>query len=119
MLTPRRLEQAASAADLLWVEEDMVIGVLVHLLTMIRWGYVRSCRGYAFEYENMRHDAESEGKKFVEVTELRERGWNEEKLGAQQDGEEEDLVYRSSVRCRKNRWVKIFLLPKLRDDSHS
>lgn len=50
----------------------MVIGVLVHLLPMIRWGNVRGCRGYAFEYENMRHDAESGGKKFVEVTKLRE-----------------------------------------------
>ena len=72
MFTPRRLEQAASAADLLWVEEDMVIGVLAHLLTVIRWGYVRSCRGYAFEYENMGLDAESGGKKFLEVTKSRE-----------------------------------------------
>lgn len=72
MFTPCGFEQAASAANLLWVEKDMVIGVLVHLLPMIRWGYVRSCRGYAFEYENMRHDAESGGKKFVEVTKSRE-----------------------------------------------
>lgn len=72
MFTPCGFEQAASAADLLRVEKDMVIGVLVHLLPVIRWGNVRSCRGYTFEYENMRHDAESEGKKFMEVTKLRE-----------------------------------------------
>lgn len=72
MFTPCGFKQAASAADFLRVEKDMVIGVLVHLLPMIRWGNVGSCRGYAFEYENMRHDAESGGKKFVEVTKLRE-----------------------------------------------
>lgn len=62
----------ASAADLFWVEKDMVIGVLVHLLPMIRWDYVRSCGCYALEYENIRDDAESRGKKFVEVIKLRE-----------------------------------------------
>lgn len=72
MFTPRGFEQVASAADLLRVEKYMVIGILVHLLPMIRWGNVRSCGGYALEYENMRHDAESGGKKFVEVTKLRE-----------------------------------------------
>lgn len=71
MFTPCGFEQAASAADLLGMEKDMVIGVLVHLLPMIRWGNVRCCRCYAFVYENMRHDAESGGRKFVEVTKLR------------------------------------------------
>lgn len=50
----------------------MVIGIQVHLLAMILRGDVRSCRCYAFEYENMRDDAEGGGKKFVEVTKLRE-----------------------------------------------
>lgn len=102
MFTPCGFEKMASAADLLWMEEDMVIGVLMHLLPMIRWGYVRSFRCYALENENIRDDAESGGEKFMEITKLRERGWNEEKLGAQQDGEEEDLVGMSSVRYRQN-----------------
>lgn len=72
MFTPCGFEKMASAAYLLWVEKDMVIGVLMHLLPMIRWGYVRSCRCYALEYENMRDDAESRGKKFMEVIKLRE-----------------------------------------------
>lgn len=72
MLTPCGFEKMASAADSLWMEEDMVIGVLMHLLPMTRWGYVRSFRCYALENENIRDDAESEGKKFMEVTKLRE-----------------------------------------------
>lgn len=72
MFTPCGFEKMASAADLLWVEEDMVIGVLMHLLPMTGWGYVRSFRGYALENENMRDDAESGCKKFMEVTKLSE-----------------------------------------------
>lgn len=50
MLTPCGFEKVASAADLPWAEEYMVIGILMHLLPVLRWGYVRSCRCYALEY---------------------------------------------------------------------